>query len=90
MSYSARAAREATKEFGHLSGALVGAHNLKVQLERLFDEIRGKTVPLQLPPGPAIPESTEAIAEEIVRLQGRAQILLEIIKELVAIKQALA
>lgn len=84
-----RAAREAPPEFGVLSGAVIGAHNINERLNEVIDDLcsRPNREP-RTPPDPG-KMTTLFMAEQIVRSHGRALILIEIIKELVALKQTL-
>lgn len=88
MSY-ARAAREAPPEFAKLSGAVIGAYNTVCRLEEVMRELCGSNVTHHAsPPDPGV-MATIGMAEAIERYNGRAQILIEIIKELIALKQTL-
>lgn len=81
-------ARESPPEFGKLSGAVTGSASIVRQLEELMCDVLGKFHP-DPHPGPEVPSTVLGMADQIVRSHGRALILIEIIKELVALKQSL-
>lgn len=82
-------AREAPPEFARLSGCVIGAYNTQCRLREVISELSDRRpAPISPAPDPST-MSTVQMAEWIQRYQGAAQILIEIIKELIALKQTL-